>query len=300
MKTMHAPIALFVYNRPWHTQQTVEALLKNAEAAESDLIIFSDGPKDPKAQKSVAGVRRYLKSISGFRSVKIVGREKNLGLAQSIISGVTEVVNKHGRIIVLEDDLVTSPCFLRYMNDALERYEDEDKVMQISGYIFPVDLDLDEDAIFLPLTTSWGWGTWKRAWNYFDASAKGYKALRKDRKLRRLFDLDGAYPYFKMLESQLRGKIDSWAIRWYLSVFVDEGLVLFPKKTLVENIGFDGSGRHCNSDNQMFSRQMIEHTVTTVWPSSVKPSASLLMVVQYLAKTMPVDSLLKRIKARVK
>jgi|AMFO01.1.fsa_nt_gi Predicted glycosyltransferases len=243
----YSPIALFVYNRPWHTQQTIEALLNNAEAAESDLIIFSDGSRDESVQKGVSEVRDYITSISGFRSVKIVEREKNLGLARSVISGVTEVVNKYGRIIVLEDDLVTSPCFLRYMNDALERYKDEDKVMQISGYMFPVDLDLDEDALFLPFTTSWGWGTWERAWNCFDASAKGYKALRKDRKLRKAFDLDGAYPYFKMLESQLRGEIDSWAIRWNLSVFMEQGLVLFPKKAMVKNIGFDGSGRHCGN-----------------------------------------------------
>jgi len=295
----YAPIVLFVYNRPWHTQQTVEALLENTEAADSDLIVFSDGPKNESVQKGVSDVREYIESLVGFRSVKIVERKKNFGLARSIISGVSEVVNSYGRIIVLEDDLVTSPYFLHYMNDALDRYENEEKVMQVSGYMFPVALDLDEDALFLPFTTSWGWATWKRAWDCFDASSEGYKILRNDRKLRGAFDLDRAYPYFKMLESQLRGEIDSWAIRWYLSVFMEHGLILFPRKTLVQNIGFDGSGMHCDSDNQIFSQKMTKYMVS-LWPSHIHSSPSFGVLVHYLSSPVIGDSLLKRIKALVK
>ena len=169
----------------------------------------------------------------------------NLGLANSVIKGVTEVVNKYGRGIVLADDLLTAPGFLRYMNDALDRYENEEKVMQISGHMFDVDIEAETDAVFLPFTTSWGWATWKRAWSKFDPSAAGYDLLREDKSLRHKFDLDGTYDYFAMLERQLKGKVNSWAIRWYLSVFMLNGISLFPTKTLVYNFGFDGSGTHC-------------------------------------------------------
>jgi hypothetical protein len=241
----YAPIALFVYNRPWHTRQTVEALLANAEAAQSALYVFSDAPRNAAASRAVAEVRSYIHSIAGFKSVTIIERKTNLGLARSIIDGVTQLCDEYGRVIVLEDDLVTSPHFLSYMNDALALYENEDRVMQIAGYMFPVELDLKEDALFLPFTSSWGWATWERAWRHFDAEGTGHQRLVDDQNLRRAFDLNGNYGYSRMLESQLRGETDSWAIRWYLSVFLMNGLTLYPKKTLVGNLGFDGSGVNC-------------------------------------------------------
>ena len=256
-----APVALFVYNRPWHTRQTVEALRKNAGAGDSDLIVFSDGPRDGASEEQVREVRRYLRTVEGFRSIRIVERDTNLGLADSIISGVTEVVDEYGRIIVLEDDLLTAPGFLAYMNFALGRYEEEERVMQISGHMFDVDIKAETDAVFLPFTTSWGWATWKRAWGDFDPSMAGYERLRKDRKLRRSFNLDGSYDYFGMLKSQRKGKIDSWAIRWYLSVFLRHGLVLFPVKSLVRNIGFDDSGTHCRAPSPYMRVRMWEERV---------------------------------------
>ena len=150
-----------------------------------------------------------------------------------------------GRVIVLEDDLVTSPYFLSYMNDALTRYEHEDQVMQIAGYMFPVELDIQEDALMLSFVTSWGWATWRRAWKHFDAEAKGYERLVEDRLLRDRFNLGGRYNYFKMLRAYQAGTVDSWAVRWYLNVFLRGGLALFPRKTLVSNAGFDGSGVNC-------------------------------------------------------
>lgn len=243
-----APIALFVYNRPSHTRQTIEALRENELAPESDLFIFSDAPKNENAIAAVGEVREYVRRVDGFRSVSVVERDRNLGLANSIIDGVTRLCQESGRAIVLEDDLVTSPFFLRYMNEALERYREESRVMQISGYMFPVELDSAEDALFLPFMASWGWATWGRAWSLFDPSASAYEVLKKDWRLRRRFDLNGAYPYFRMLEMQLRGEVDSWAIRWYLSAFMKEGLALYPARTLVKNIGFDGSGVHCSTE----------------------------------------------------
>ena len=240
-----APIALFVYNRPDHTRRTVEALAANTLARETPLHVFSDAPRNKTARRSVEEVRSYIRTITGFQSVAIIERESNFGLARSIIEGVTNLCESYGRVIVVEDDLVTSPHFLSYVNDALTRYEYEDRVMQVVGYMFPISLSLEEDAVFLPVTSSWGWGTWKRAWRHFDASGAGYQDLVNDQNLRRAFDLNGKYEFFKMLASQLRGETDSWAIRWYLSVFLMKGLVLYPREPLVENVGFDGSGVNC-------------------------------------------------------
>jgi hypothetical protein len=242
---VNAPVALFVYNRPGHTRQTVEALLANTAADQTPLHIFSDAPRNESASLAVAEVRSYIRSIAGFKSVAIVERETNFGLARSIIDGVTRLCKEYGRVIVMEDDLITSPHFLSYMNDALARYDSEDRVMQIAGYMFPINLELEEDALFLPFTSSWGWATWERAWRHFDATGAGYQRLLEDQSLRGAFDLNGKYGYFRMLESQLRGETDSWAIRWYLSVFLMKGLTLYPKKALVDNFGFDGSGVNC-------------------------------------------------------
>jgi hypothetical protein len=245
----YAPIALFVYNRPWHTKKGIEALLLNAEASKSPLYIFSDASRNESENNAVAEVRSYVHKITGFKSVTVIERETNFGLARSIIDGVTRLCDEYGRVIVLEDDLVTSPHFLSYMNAGLIRYEHEDRVMQIAGYMFPVDLNIKEDALFLPFISSWGWATWQRSWQNFDASAKGYEKLVGDRGLMNKFDLDGHYRYFKMLKAQQQGKSESWAIRWYLSVFLLNGLALYPKQTLVRNFGFDGSGVNCAVSN---------------------------------------------------
>ncbi len=263
---MNAPIALFVYNRPVHTRRTVEALLKNEPAAESDVFVFSDAAKRPEVGESVRRVREYIRTITGFKSITIVERDRNWGLANSIIDGVTSVVNQYGRVIVLEDDLVTSTYFLEYMNTALERYQAEDRVMQVSGHVFPIRVHGETDAVFLPMTTSWGWATWGRAWKHFDPKSTGYAQLKGDVKLRKRFNLDGAYDYFSMLEAQLAGRVDSWAVRWYLSVFMRGGLTLFPVKSLVENFGFDGSGTHCGAGQEggVLAQDFIVHTFPPV------------------------------------
>jgi len=266
-----APIALFVYKRPWHTQQALESLAANMGASESELFIFCDGPKRIEDAKAVEEVRRLVRSRQWCGKVNIIEREKNLGLANSIISGVTELCNQCGRVIVLEDDLLTSRYFLEYMNMALERYENEEHVMQISGHMFPVEIKAETDAIFLPFITSWGWATWKRAWVAFDKDMSGFEALSKDKAFRKAFDLDGSYPYFEMLESHSAGKIDSWAIRWYWSVFLKGGLTLYPAKTLISNIGFDGSGTHCTSFEQTNSDKIEDFNPLT-FPSQCEVS----------------------------
>ena len=243
-----APICLFVYNRLDHTKRTIDALRKNWLAEESDLVIFSDAPKSETKPGRVQEVRYYIQQINGFKSVSIVERETNLGLARSIIDGVTTIVNKYGRIIVLEDDMVTSPHFLTYMNEALEKYADDDRVISIHGYVYPVKEPLPE-AFFLPGADCWGWATWDRGWKLFNSDGQYLLDELKRRKLTQAFDYNGTYPFLKMLKNQIKGKNDSWAIRWFVSAFLAGGLTLYPGRSLVLNIGNDSSGTNCRNTN---------------------------------------------------
>jgi len=291
----YAPVAVFVYNRLWHTRQTIEALQKNGLSVESDLFIFSDAPKTAGASVAVQQVREYVSEVSGFKTVTVVERPKNFGLANSIIDGVTRLCNEYDRVIVIEDDLVTSPYFLEYMNVSLDQYANDEKVMQIAGYMFPVKLDMEEDALFLPFITSWGWATWRRAWRYFDPRAQGFEQLRDDTALRKQFDLNGYYNYYKMLQSQKQGKVDSWAIRWYLSVFLRHGLALYPRKSMVRNNGFDGSGVNCAA-SKFHQEDLDTGFHVSVLPQSIDVSVHADMVIRNVpAPKLNLSSILNRL-----
>jgi hypothetical protein len=238
-----SPVALFVFRRPAHTQRALESLSRNPELADSPLFIYCDAARRPEHRSLVAETRRVVRSMAPSHA-RVVERETNRGLARSVVGGVTDLCSRFGSAIVVEDDLAVSPAFLAYMNQALQRYATTPEVMQVSGHMFPVDLPPGSDSVFLPFATSWGWATWARAWERFDPTLRGRDQLRNDPALKRQFDLDGSYPYFRMLEKQVRGEVDSWAIQWYLSIFVAQGLVLYPRQTLVHNDGFDGSGTH--------------------------------------------------------
>ena len=244
---MFAPIALFCYNRLDCLKQTVEALQANELAAKSDLFIFSDGPKPKDDSAAVYGVRAYLKSITGFRSIHIKEAETNQGLANSIIAGVTEVVNRFGRIIVLEDDLVTAPFFLRFMNEALDFYEGKEKVAGIHGWR-PMNNIPAPDTFFTNEVGCWGWATWKRGWDLFERD--GNKLLKQFTSQAQIekFNIFNSYPFYQMLKDQVAGKVDSWAIRWYASVFLKGRLGLQPGKNMIKNIGFN-SGTHFSQGN---------------------------------------------------
>lgn len=259
-----APIVLFVYNRPEHTRRTVEALLKNAGAAESELYVFCDAAKNDNVREKVAAVRNYVKTITGFQAVHITEREENLGLADSVISGVTQVVNQYGKVIVMEDDLVTSPYFLEYMNTALEKYEDEKKVFSVTGYShFPEGNDRLPDSYFLKVFSSWSWATWKDRWALFDEKASGWEKTKTDRKFRNKVDYGGCFDNSLMLKQQMEDHIiHSWAIRAYWTMFTHDELTLFPNKRLCDNIGFDGTGVHCNTEGDYIDGKMENHVIT--------------------------------------
>lgn len=242
-----APIILFVYNRKDHTERLIRSLLANELAQESDLIIYSDGPKTDQDIPLVEEVRSYIQTIRGFQNISIVEQQKNKGLAQSVIDGVTQVVNTYGKVIVLEDDLVLAPYFLAFMNDALEKYEAVPQVGHIQGCDFTNSNDLPA-TFLIKWTGSWGWATWNRAWVYFNPNGVELLSELKKRKLNKQFDFDGAYPFTRMLERQVRGENDSWAIRWNASLFLRDILSLNVGRSLVQNKGFDGSGTHCGGE----------------------------------------------------
>lgn len=244
-----APVVLFVYGRLDHTERTVRALLLNELAVDTDLIVYSDGARNAQDVGAVEEVRSYVRSLSGFKSVTLKCRSKNFGLAKNIIEGVTETFLEHERLIILEDDLVTAPTFLRYMNDALTLYAQDERVVSVHGYIYPVKATLP-DVFFLLGADCWGWATWRRGWQVFNGDGQALLAELERKKLSHAFDFDGSYPYTQMLKDQVAGKNSSWAIRWYASAFLAEKLTMYPARSLVRNIGNDNSGTHCAETDQ--------------------------------------------------
>lgn len=245
---IQAPILLFVYNRPIHTQQAVISLLKNELAAESPLYIYSDAAKTDADQNAVEETRNFIRQITGFASVTVIERSENWGLARNIIDGVTTQVSRFGRVIVLEDDLIVAPYFLQFMNDALETYKDEPRVGHIQACDFTNDSSLP-DTFLIKFTGSWGWATWDRAWKYFNPDGEVLLKEMKERKLTHKFDFNGNYPFTRMLCRQIEGKNNSWAIRWNASLFLNDILSVNVGRSLVQNNGFDGSGTNCGGGN---------------------------------------------------
>lgn len=241
----YAPIVLFTYCRPWHTRQVVEALQRNNEAFHSDLFIYSDAPKNEEANQGVTETRAYIHSIRGFKSIQVIERERNWGLAASLIDGITRIVNEYGRGIVIEDDIVVSPYFLKYMNDGLNLYNDVNEVASIHGYVYPTEKKLPE-TFFIKGADCWGWATWARAWKYFNPDAEMLLNRIVSEGLQKSFNFNNSYPYVEMLRAQVSGGVNSWAIRWYASTFLNNMYTLYPKESMVQQIGMDGKGgTHC-------------------------------------------------------
>jgi len=265
-----APIALFVYNRPEHTRRTLTYLQKNLLADESRLFIFSDAAKTDDDKAKVEQVRQLIKEVTGFKSVKVTLRKENMGLANSIIGGVTTLVNEYGKVIVFEDDLLSSPYTLQYFNEALTKYANEEKVMHIGAYMYKLADTKLPQTFFFRAATSWGWATWARAWKDFepdvDVLLKQFDKKKTDR-----FSIEGTMNFWKQLEGFKAGKNDSWAIRWYASIFLKGGLTLNPSTSLINNIGNDGSGVHSNKENMYHVR--ITQKAVKQFPAEIKEDA---------------------------
>lgn len=264
-----APIALFVYNRPDHTRRTISHLQKNLLAEDSRLFIFSDGAKTAVDQEKVNEVRAQIKQTDGFKSVKIIENRENQGLANAIIAGVSQLVQEYGKVIVFEDDLLSSQFTLRYFNDALQRYFNDEQVMHIGAYMYPLtDKNLPQ-TFFYRAATSWGWATWNRAWKNFNPDINELISQFDKQKIK-AFSIEGTMNFWKQMREFKSGKNNSWAIRWYASIFLKGGLTLNPSKSLIQNIGHDGSGVHSNKEDiyqvhvarfpvQVFPAEIIEN-----------------------------------------
>ncbi len=293
-ETQLAPIVLFVYNRPWHTQQTIEALQRNELADESELFIYSDGPRNDKAREHVRRVRQYIKTIDeGFKKITIIERDKNWGLADSIIDGVTEVVNEYGRVIVLEDDLVTSPFFLRYMNEALEFYKDNNAIMSISGYTLPPKYmkfpkNYYYDIYLNYRNSSWGWATWADRWKLNDWDIQDYNQFIRNPEQQRLFNRGGD-DLTPMLKSQMSGIIDSWAIRFSYAHFKERMYSVCPRYSYVSNIGCDGTGTHCGNEEQ-FKNDLLKAKPITNFISDIELDEDVMLEFRkfYRKKSLPI------------
>jgi len=240
-----APILLFTYKRLNTLKKTVAALKQNSLAGNSDLFIFSDAAKYPEDKETVNQVRAYIKEISGFKSISIIEAKTNKGLANSIIGGVSDVIDNYGQVIVLEDDLITTPNFLFFMNTCLEKFKSSRQVFSISGYSFNLGENnkLKADVYFLNRGWSWGWATWKDRWQDVDWEVNSYPEFIKDSKAKRAFAKGGS-DLNKMLEKQMHGNLDSWAIRWFYHQFHIGGLTVYPVLSKIYNEGFDRDATH--------------------------------------------------------
>lgn len=243
------PVALFAYNRPDHTRRCLEALSKCRRIDECDIYLYSDGPRSADDVQRVDETRRMLHYWSHKLNALVVERAENDGLAKSIVGGVSDLCARYGRVIVIEDDLIVSPDFIHFMIESLELYEHEERVLQVGGYTIRTPNQIATDAFFLPISTTWGWATWDRAWKYFSWEPERFAESEKDVEWLRLFNLNGSYPYSSMLSERLAGRNDSWGILWWYAVSRQRGLVVYPVNSMVWNGGFDNSGTHCGSDN---------------------------------------------------
>jgi len=241
-----APVILFLYNRPYHTLKTIEALQNNEGWNKTDVFVFCDGPKQNASAEQfqrIAEVRAMANNISGCKSIQIFASEENKGLFQSVLDGVGEIFKSFEKLIVLEDDLETAPNFLNYMNDALHHYENSENVYCISGYTYPIAASNDE-AFFIKGADCWGWATWKNRWNKLELDGQKLLNQLNEKNLINAFTFNGSYPYLEMLNDKISGANQSWAVLWYATSLANGGLCLYPANSLVHNTGTDGTGTH--------------------------------------------------------
>lgn len=253
-----APIVFFVYNRPKHTETVLNALKKNTLAKDSLLYVFSDAAKKEKDFENVNKVREIVNKIDGFKKVFVTEAKTNIGCADSIISGIAKVINEHGKAIIIEDDILTAPNFLEFMNEALEKYENDKRIFSISGYNVPMQIPGNwETPVFLTYRySSWGWATWIDRWSEADWDVLGWQEIFTDKTKNKLFRRGGDdLPY--ILRAQMNGTIDAWDIRWYYSHYAKNRFTVFPAYSFIENIGFDGSGIHCGKAGKAPNKPVI-------------------------------------------
>jgi GT2 family glycosyltransferase len=281
-----SPIIIFVYNRLHHLDTLFNSLQKNELFKKSKVLVFSDGAKNEIDKDKIDKVRKLLKKRLIPQNSEIIENNVNVGLSRNVIEGLNKIFQIYDRAIILEDDLELSPFFLNYMNDALNLYATSENVASISGYMYPIESKkFSNNYFFLKLIESWGWGTWKRAWNIFENESLQLKKKIDEKQLENEFNFESGISYYKMLTDNIKGLNDSWAIRWYASTFLKNMYTLFPSKSFVKNIGIDNSGENCN--------------YTTVYNSSINAEYNKLKKIdssELLSDRLVIQSFFKKIK----
>jgi hypothetical protein len=279
----YAPIAVFAFNRPLHLRQCLASLEENPEINHSEITIFVDGPRSDKERKTVSEVLEVARNFADRIPAEIIFSEENMGLAESVINGISHVLATNSRIIVVEDDLIVSKYFLKYCNDGLDKYQKTPEVASIHGFSYNLGTSVKE-PYFLRGADCWGWATWKDRWEHLEQDSHKLLKQLKDMGLEGSFDLDGAYPYTRMLERQARNEISSWAIRWHASMYLANKLSFFPVQSMVMNTGTDGSGTHSGSTKNFeinFSNQQVILPNLIVGESTVARNA----LIKFLRRT---------------
>ena len=298
-----APIALFVYNRPAHTRQCLEALMKNGLAEQSVLYIFSDGPKENTTAEQldkIKEVRQLLRENKWCKEIHIIEAAANKGIAASVLDGVNDVISRHGKIIVLEDDIITATGFLKYMNDALNLYEGDDKVMHVTGYMFPVKENVPETFFLFDGTCPWGWATWKRAWKKYNDNAEEMhgEIISSDEKSYE-FNFRNTVDYLGMLKNDIpKSKDRNWDIRWHATVFLCGGYGLWPGRAMLKNIGHDGSGIHCPPADHYTDESILKEKIT-VSRIAIEDSPEARNAIIRFYERIKYPSMVKRVKNKI-
>lgn len=297
---MTAPVALFAYARPEHLAKTLASLSANPRARDTPLIIFCDGPRSNEDTHNVKMVRDVANNVTGFKSVDVRARSKNVGLAANIIEGVSDVCDTYGRVIVLEDDMVVAPGFLDYMNDALDCFEPQKAVWHVTGWNYPIDpTGLPETFLWRGMNC-WGWGTWADRWAHFEKNPQRLLSSWSLTKIDR-FNIDRAEPdFWAQVEANARGTLNTWAIFWYATIFEQGGLCLNPTKSLVLNIGFDGSGEHCGPDAENTQSTQLGEKTSVELPNEIKEHPKALLRIQAILNAQPRGSFRRKARKRLK
>ena len=292
-----APVAFFTYNRLDHTRRSFQALKNNQLADKTELFVFSDAAKTDQQLKEIEQVRSYLSDqTEGFKNIEIIRRRNNFGLADSIISGVSRVLKDYEHIIVIEDDISTSPFFLDFMNQMLSAYHNQKQVFSVSGYnhpakLMPIPADYPYDVYFCPRCSSWGWGTWKDRWNQTDWTVADFQNFKNSRGKQSAFN-QGGQDLTQQLIKQQKGKLDSWAIRWCYTLFVNQALCLYPVKSYTNNIGFDGTGVHCGKERKYQNLSLNQKTYLKL-PQKIEVNETIMKQFRNVYRPKPLTRFLR-------
>jgi hypothetical protein len=291
-----APVVLFCYARPDHTRETIESLAKNVLAIETTLFVFIDYPRNVNDIQPNSEVVALIESLSGFKDVVIIKRDFNYGLAKNITQGISHVLLQFDKVIVLEDDIVTSPFFIEYMNESLDRYASCKNVWHVSGWNYPINSESMPDAFLWRGMNCWGWATWRDRWSHFEKQPKKINDEWTEAMIYK-FNLDGNHNFYSQVIANLEGRIDTWAVFWYATIFSNDGLCLSPSVSHVQNIGHDGTGVHCGSDDIYKIKLSLNKVVS--WPDEISEHLTALDRIKlFYMQNYP--SLIKRIYTRLK